>query len=232
MNFGDNHYLDLTTYPEIYRELVYHRNETIRHLSGNGVADRDKRNIDGKSDERMRHNIVASYRSVFRSAVLQVLDRLYSHDSIEAVYDFNNVELNGWSDTEANRLERELQQLQLIIGKLEIRYRLQYTLHFEYDASIATLFLNRTEILKCGATSIKHRLLTTLFSEPEKLWSNEDIEDYFIKKFDYVRDDLRESSITKAANDIKRDVALKAAVSDLLIVTNASVRVNPNYLKT
>lgn len=230
MQYQDNEYLDLTTYPDIYRELVYQRNSTIHWLDSHNLLGRNRHVTKSDAQEWDWQSTARTYRPVFRTSILQILDRLHSHDAIEAIYDFNAIDLVDWSDTEANRLERELQQLQLIITKLEVRYRLQYKLVFEYDHKTATLYLNRTDVLKYGQNSIKHRLLTTLFTKPNKQWTNEDIADYFVKKFHYQQDELSDASITKAANDIKRDVALKAAAKDFLIVSNASVHINPHYI--
>jgi len=229
MLYQDNEYIDLTTYPDIYRELVYQRNSAIQWLDSHQLLQRDYRVTRDDADEWKRQESAGTFRSVFRNSIFQILDRLHSHDAIEAVYDFNSIDLANRSDTAANRLDLELRQLQLIIGKLELRYRLQYTLSFEYDHKSATLYLNRTDLLKYGPNSIKHRLLTALFSEPEKLWTNEAIEDYFVDHFHYQQGELKEASITKAANDIKRDVALKAAAKDFLVVSNATVRINPHY---
>ncbi len=230
MQYQDNEYLDLTTYPDIYRELVYQRNSTIHWLGSHNLIERDRHVTKSDTQEWGWQSTARTYRLVFRTSILKILDRLHSHDATEAVYDFNAIDLVDWSDTEANRLERELQQLQLIITKLETRYRLQYKLLFEYDHKTATLYLNRNDVLKYSQNSIKHRLLTTLFSRADKQWTNEAIANYFNKKFGYEPDELSDKSISKAANDIKRDVALKAAAKDFLIVSNAFVRINPSYL--
>lgn len=230
MHYQDNEYLDLTTYPDIYRELVYQRNSAIEWLDKHKLLQRDYRATRNDSDEWKRHESAKTFRPVFRNSILQILDRLHTHDAVEAVYDFNSIDLADWSDTAANHLELELRQLQMIIGKLEVRYRLQYKLSFEYDHKSATLYLNRSDLLKFGLNSIKHRLLSALFTKPDELWTNEAIEDYFTEHFHYHQGELKEASITKAANDIKRDVALKGATKDFLIVSNASVRINPPYI--
>ena len=230
MHHQDNEYLDLTTYPDIYRELVYQRNTAIEWLGKHKLLQRNYRVTRNHAEEWERQNSARVFRPVFNSSILQILDRLHSHDAVEAIYDFNSIDLADWSDTAANRLELELRQLQMIIGKLEMRYALQYKLSFEYDRKLATLQLNHTDLLKYGPNSIKHRLLAALFSNSEELWTNEAIEDYFTEHFDYHQGELKEASITKAANDIKRDVAVKAAAKDFLIVSNASVRINPLYI--
>lgn len=230
MLYENNTYLHLTTYPEIYQELIYQRNEAISQLEQRGLLTRNR--IVSKDDrkEQQRHETAAVYRSIFRENILLLFDRLYSHDAIEATYDFNAIELGNWSDTEANRLERELQQLQMIIGKLETRYELQYRITFEYDSGQSTLYMNRNKVFACGQSTLKHRLLTTLFSKPTKLWGIDDIDKYFAKNFGFVRGELKDRSIEKTGNDIKAQVAMKTGVRDFLIVTNSSARVNSVYL--
>lgn len=230
MQYEDDRYLHLTTYPEIYRELVYQRNEAIRWLEEHALLARNR--IVDKNDrkELQRHESAGIYRPLFRESILLLFDRLYSHDAIEAMYDFSSVDLANWSDTEANRLERELQSLQQVISKLEVRYNLQYRLIIEYVSTIRTLYLNGVEVFACGPNTLRHRLLTTLYSNPRALWKNQSIEDHFIEHFEYIEGQLSDKNIEKAANDIKKDVAAQVAAKDFLVVSNASVRVNPFYL--
>lgn len=226
-----NPYLNLSTYSEIYQELVRHRNETINWLTRNGLLDR-KRIV--KSDDReelLKHKIADGYERLFEVWILQIIDRLYSHDVIEAVYDFNSLELGEWTDTPANRLERRLQALQNIIGKLETRYHLQYRLLVEYRAEEHTLYLNGIEIKSFGRSSIKHRLLAALYSNPEIEWESEAIEDYFVEHFGYHRSELEDSQIRKAADDINRDVAAANAVRGLLKVSSSAIKINDQYLR-
>lgn len=230
MSRPDNRYLSLTTYPEIYRELVYQRNEAIRWLQEHGLSRRDRHVAKSNRSQWERHKAAAVYRPIFQENIVDLLDRLYSHDAVEAIYDFESADLNGWSDTEANWLERELQALQKIIGKLEVRYNLQYKLVIEYVSKEHTLYLNGIEIFACGPNTLRHRLLTALYSKPQKLWQNQTVEDYFIKHFSYTEGQLSDKNIEKAGNDIKKDVAAQAGAKDFLIVSNASVRINPFYL--
>ncbi len=225
-----NIYHDLSTYSEIYQELIYQRNEAVRWLTDHGMLDRNRRVTQDQKDELLRHRTAFPYRSVFRQNILDLLDRLYSHDAVEALYDFNSVDLKDWSDTEANRLERELQRLQLIIGKLELRYNLQYRMKFSYDSENTTLFLNNIEVLTCGQNTLRHRILTTLFSDPHKQWQNDLVEQYFIDHFDYSEGQLQDKSIEKTANDLRRDVAAKTAAKDFLLVSNSSIKLNPAYI--
>lgn len=231
MDYPDNRYIDLTTYPDIYREMVYQRNEAIRWLQENKMLTRNRRVTKDNKAEWGRHTMAMSSRSVFRENVIDLIDRLYSHDAREAVYDFESVDLGDWSDTEVNRFERELQRLQLIIGKLEQRYNLQYQLIAEYVSAQGTLYINRAEVFRCGQTSLRHRLLTTLFSSPKKLWSTETIEECFISEFDYQAGQLKDKQVEKAANDIKKDVAAKTAAKDFLTVSNSTVQINPFFLR-
>jgi hypothetical protein len=226
----DDDYLDLTTYNEIYRELIYQRNEAIRWLTNNALLERNRRVTKESGDEWLRHQTAAPFRSVFSRVVPGVLNRLYRHDALEAVYDFQAVELGDWSNTEANMLERQLQRLQVIIGKLETRYQLQYQLVFEYAGQECTLYLNSIKVFSCGQSTLRHRLLETLFSKSDELWTNEDIESYFIDSFGYSTGGLSDKNIEKAAKDIIKDVASKTAVKDMLIVSGSSARINPRYL--
>lgn len=230
MSRPDNRYLSLTTYSEIYRELVYQRNAAINWLEQYALLKRDKYVQKDNEKELDWQQVANVYRPIFRENVLDLLDRLYNHDAIEAIYDFNSTELNGWSDTEANWLEREIQRLQAIIGKLEVRYDLQYKLIIEYVSDERTLYRNGIEILSCGPTTLRHRLLTALYSKPKTLWENQKIEDYFIKHFDYTEGQLKDKTIEKAANDIKKDVAAKVGAKDYLFVSNAAIKINPFYL--
>lgn len=225
-----NPYLDLSTYSEIYRELVHHRNETIDWLTRNALLDRRRIFSLGDEEEANKHRTASGYRAVFRIAVNQIFDRLYSHDAIEAMYDFNTIDLKNWTDTEANRLERELEALQQVIGKLEVRYQLQYLLRVEYRPEEYMLYLNGIEVSSFGRSSIKHRLLTALFSNTKMEWENNTIEDFFIKHFNYHEGELKDLQIRKAADDLNREVAAKSAIKDLLKVSSSSVRVNPQYL--
>lgn len=222
--------MDLTTYNEIYQELVYQRNAAISWLREHALLERNRQVAKTDEKELLRHSIAGNYRSLFERTVEDLLDRLYSHDAIEALYDFKSFELGEWSDTEANRLERELRQLQVVIGKLETRYHLQYQFLFEYDAKRGVLLMNGTEVFACGLTTLRNRLLTTLFSKPQMLWKNDDIEDYFIEHFDYKAGDLSDSNVTKTARDIRKDVASKVAVKNFLIIDNSAVRINPAYI--
>lgn len=231
MDYPDNRYINLTTYPDIYREMIYQRNEAIRWLQDNKMLTRNRRVTKDDKAEWGRHTMAMSSRSVFRENVIDLIDRLYSHDAREAAYDFESIDLADWSDTEVNRFERELQRLQLIIGKLEQRYNLHYQLIASYRPEQATLYINNTEVLRCGQSTLRHRLLTALFSEPKKLWTSEAIEDYFHDEFDYIRGQLTDKQVEKAANDIKKDMAAKTAAKDFLIVGNTTVQINPFYLK-
>jgi hypothetical protein len=170
MKYQDNRYLDLTTYPEIYIELIYQRNATIDWISAQGLLKRDKLVQKSDKKELARHQGAIVYRPLFRESIMQLLDRLYTHDATEAMYDFESVELKGWSETEANWLERELEALQNILTKLEIRYKLQYKLIFEYEVGECVLYLNRNKILACGQTTLRHKLLAMLYSNPKKQW--------------------------------------------------------------
>lgn len=227
---SDNQYMDLTTYNEIYQELVYQRNAVIAWLKEHALLERNRQVGKDDNKELLRHSIAGNYRSLFDRTVEDLLDRLYSHDAIEALYDFKSIELGEWSDTEANRLERELQQLQVIIGKLETRYQLHYQFLFEYDSAKGVLLMNGAEVFACGLTTLRNRLLTTLFSKPQALWKNDDIEDYFVEHFDYVTGDLSDSNISKTARDIRTDVASKVAVKNFLIIDSSSVRINPAFI--
>lgn len=226
----DNPYIDLTTYNEIYQELVYQRNEAIRWLTDHALLDRNRFVEKSDVNEWKRHSIAVVYRPLFKRSILALFDRLYSHDAVEAIYDFNSVELNGWTETESNLFEREIQRLQLIIGKLETRYNLQYRLFFHYNESDCILYMSGQKVFACGQTTLRHRLLATIFSEPHKLWTNDDIEEIFIEKFNYSSGDLTDKAIEKAAKDIKKDVASATAVKDLLAVSNTSVRINSAYI--
>lgn len=230
MNDGQNIYLDLTTYPEIYSELVYERNVAITNLTDSGLLIRDRYVNDKNSNEWKRQQSIAGYRVFFTQKITQVLDRLYSHDATEALYDFRTDDLGGWSNTEANRLERELQSLQSILSKLETRYQLQYKQIFTYNSGQSTLYFNNIEVLSCGPSTVRHRLLTTLFSAPSDLWGYEDIEEYFVKNFDYTYGEIQDKTLEKAANDLKKDVSAKKSVRDFLIVSNSSIRINPSYI--
>jgi len=222
--------MDLTTYNEIYQELVYQRNAAISWLQEHALLERNRQVAKTDEKELLRHSIAGNYRSLFERTVEDLLDRLYSHDAVEALYDFSSIELGEWSDTEANHLERELRQLQVIIGKLEMRYHLQYRFLFEYDATRGVLLMNGTEVFACGLTTLRNRLLTTLFSKQQMLWKNDDIEDYFIEHFDYKAGDLSDSNIAKTARDIRTDVASKVAVKNFLIIDNSSVRISSAYI--
>lgn len=227
---NDNPYLDLTTYTEIYQELIYQRNESIRWLTENGLLDRNKHVSKSDENEWNRHKIAATYHHTFQQAILALLDRLYSHDAIEAIYDFNSVELGTWTETEANTLERKLQSLQLVISKLETRYHLQYKITFQYNIETCTLYQNTIEIFSCRHTTLRNRLLVALFSDPKRLWEYDDIENYFIKHFGYKLYQLTSVKTEKAANDIKKDVASKTAAQEFLVVKNSTIRINPTYL--
>ncbi|TAH32547.1 hypothetical protein EYC58_02735 [Candidatus Saccharibacteria bacterium] len=225
-----NPYLRLSTYSEIYQELVHHRNEAINWLTRNGLLDRKRIVEPDDREELLKHKIADGYCRLFSVWISQIIDRLYTHDAIEALYDFNSVELGDWTDTAANRLERQLQALQGIIGKLEVRYRLQYRLLVEYRTEEHALYLNGIEIKSFGRSSIKHRLLTALFSNTETEWENNAIEDFFIKSYDYHEGELTDTQIRKAADDINRELAAKSPIKDLLKVSSAAITVNQQYL--
>lgn len=223
-----NPYIDLRTYDEIYHELVYQRNEVIRSLREHDLLNRDRFVSNQDSDELTLHKTAFPLRHTFREAIIEILNRLYYHDAEEALYDFSCAELGGWTGTEANWLERELQQLQLIIGKLEVRYSLTYHLLFDYKAG--TLTLNTNKVFSSGPKTLRTRLLTALFSERRKEWNNENIEQYFIDHFDYREGELSDKTIEKAARDINTDVAAKTGVQAFLKISSASVQVNPAFL--
>ena len=230
MEESRNYYLELKTYPDIYRELVHHRNEAIHWIENHALLTRNRRVTKKDRAEWQKHQAAKAYRLTFRDNIIQILERLYYHDAVEATYDFNSIDLLDWSDTEANRFERELQRLQSIITKLETRYGLQYKVIFEYRAKKCTLYLNNIEVLKCQQNSIRHRVLSTVFSKANSLWNYDDVGEYFIENFGYNWDSFRETSVVKAGNDINKDVAAKTAVNGLLSVGNSSIRVNPDYI--
>lgn len=225
-----NEYLDLTTYNDIYQELVYQRNEVINWFEEQSLNTRNRFVKEDDHNELDRHKMAISFRPFFRNAIVEILNRLYAHDAIEAVYDFNSAELGTWSNTETNMLERELQRLQLIIGKLETRYDLQYRLIFEYRSEECTLYLNSIKVFSCGQSTLRNRLLVALFSDPKTLWENEDVENYFIKHFGYSVEQLTDKNIEKAGKDIIKDVSAKTAVKDFLVVSNSSIRINRSYI--
>lgn len=226
-----NPYANLSTYSEIYQELVRHRNETIDWLTRNGMIERKRIIKPDDREEFVKHKTAEGYNRLFEIWILQIVDRLYSHDAIEAMYDFNSIELGEWTDTPANRLERRLQALQHIIGKLETRYHLQYRMIVEYKAEEHTLYLNGIEIKSFGRSSIKHRLLAALYSNPDVEWEVETIEDYFVDHFHYHKGELEDSQIRKAADDINRDVAAANAVRGLLKVSSSAIKINDQYLR-
>lgn len=230
MKYSDNRYEDLTTYPEIYRELIYQRNAAISWLDEKNLTQRNCRVKESDETELSRHAVVNTYRPIFRENVLHVLDRLYSYDATEAIYDFNSTDLGDWSDTQANWLEREIQRLQLIIGKLETKYDLQNQIIFEYDSEECTLYMSRTKVFSCGQTTQKHRVLTALFTSPRKQWSVNDFDKYFTDKFNRGRYTLEKRSLEKTGNDIKAQVATKTGIKDFLIVSSSSLRINPHYV--
>ena len=230
MKYRDDEYMELTDYESIYRELINQRNTAIRWLNQHGQISR-ARVVDSEDESELtRHKIAQIYRPLFRRSVLILISRLYYHDAVEAKYDFESVQLGSWSDTEANWLERELQQLQKIITRLEIRYDLQYRLIFEYVCDDRVLLLSGDEVKKYRKGSIKHRLMCAIFSDPYRNWLNIDIEEYFVKHFDYKVDGLPDSKIIKAANDINAEVAQETNVKDLLDPGGSAVKVNQRYL--
>lgn len=229
MNVEDN--WDPETYDEIYRELVYERNDIIEWLFQNNLMARSRSIDKGDENEKIRHSTSLPHRRLFRSKVLGLLNKLYSHDAIEAIYDFESIELGKWSDSETNRLELELKALQKIIGKLELRYGLTYKVRLEYVAKDRTLYLNGKAVMSPGGSSLKHRLLSALYSEPERHWKNNDIEGYFIDNFDYRDGQLKDSQIRKTANDITAEVAIKSGLKDFLDPSGTHVRINPTYLR-
>lgn len=168
----NNLYEYISDYPQIFSNLVFERNHTIMWLERHGMAVRDKTVDKTNEKEWLKHRTATAYRMSFKTNVTHLLDRLYHHDAVEALYDFGNVELGGWSNTEANMLERELQNLQKILGKLEARYSLQYKLVIEYNHKEQKLYLNGVEILSPGESTLRHRLLTALYSKPDVLWGD------------------------------------------------------------
>ena len=88
----------------------------------------------------------------------------------------------------------------------------------------------RSVAFSCGQSTLRHRLLTTLFSIPKELWNNEDIEQCFIDHFGYSTGELSDKNVEKAGKDIVKDVASKTAVKNLLVVSNSSICINPSYL--
>lgn len=219
-------YVDIETYNDIYRELVVQRNSAIEWLSKSNLLFRD-RFVKNNGDELRNHSTAAAFRRAFKASVMEIIDRLYPHDAIEARYDLESAELKAWSDTEANWLERELQQLQMILTKLEGRYDVQYKLVFEY--SEGTLTLNTEKVLASGLNTLRTRLLTVLFSNKERTWDNSDIEEEFVARFGYHFNEVSDKTIEKAARDIEKDVAAKTGVKDFLLYSNSCVEINPLY---
>lgn len=218
----------LPTYEELYQDLVFERNEAIRYLTESGLVHRDHN--PKTATEKNRHQSALAYRATFREFILETLNKLHSHDAVEAIYDFEAIDLGSWADTETNRFERELQQLQKIIGKLEIRYDLQYKVIFEYDSEKCTLYVSRNKVMACSQVSQKHRVLTALFSDPHKQWSAKDFDKYFTEQFNRGRYTLEDRSLEKTGNDIKSQVATKTGVNDFLLVSASSLRINPLYV--
>lgn len=227
---ANDDYLDLSSYDDVYRELVFQRNATIQYLRDNHLLERNRN--PKSQDEKNAHKAAETYLVVFHETVEAILNRLYSHDAIEAVYDFNSIELGQWADTPANRLERELQQLQLIISKLETRYDLKYKIIFEYDSAKCTLYMSSNKVMSCSQISQKHRVLTALFSDPYKQWSIKDFDSYFAEHFNRGRYTLEKRSLERTGNDIRSQVATLTGIKDFLLVSASSLRINPSYLTT
>jgi hypothetical protein len=217
-------------YDEIYTELVFERNMLIEHLNDNGYLDRKTVYVDSDTDEKTKHSTLLPYRRFFRQKVTKTINELDGFDAVEALYDFNSIELGKWTDSEANKLELELRALQKIIGKLEGRYDLKYRVRMDYVVPERTLYLNRRAVMSPGASTIKHRLLTTLFSNSGIRWKNDDIEDYFVEHFGYKKGQLKDTHIRKAANDITAEVAIKSAVREFLDASGTHVSINPKYI--
>lgn len=231
MKYTDNRYAHLSSYQDIYQELIYQRNSAIDWLNNYALTKRDRRVEKSDKDELTRHHMANVYRPIFRENILHLLDRLYTHDATEALFDLETADLGDWSETEANWLEREIQRLQLIISKLEARYDLQYRIIFEYDSKECVLYMSRNKVFSCGQTTQKHRVLSALFSNPQKQWSIEDFDKFFAKEFNRGRYILEKRSLEKTGNDIKAQVAIKTGVKDFLLVSSSSLRINPNYVQ-
>lgn len=225
---NDDMYENLDTYEKIYRELTYQRNEAILFLRGNllwGVR------RSALSDEDKRHHRTAqSFRNAFLKNIREIIRKLYDHDAIDALFVIENYDLGEWDDTEANRLEKELEGLKTVLSDLQKRFNLTYKLRFEYSPSEATILLNGVNGLKFGENTLRHRLMLALWSDKDRLWGFEDINDYFTDHFNYQEGGLKDRNLEKLGNDINKELAFRSSVRDLLIVTNSSIRINANYL--
>ncbi|GEM_PF-2457828 len=223
-------YLDLKTYNEIYSELVYQRNHYIDQFRQFGMTGRNRYATKDDNDEWTRHRVMLPTLMGFQVTIPQILNRLYSYDATEALYDFDSIDMGSWSETPANRLEKQIQALQHIISKLENRYDLQYRLLFDFEPSSGTLTLNTNKVLASGKDTLRTRMLTALFSDRQKHWKNDDIEEYFVENFDYQYGELSDKNIAKAARDINKDIATNTGVQDFLNFSNSSVQITSRYV--
>lgn len=221
-------YENLNTYEKVYRELTYQRNEAILFLKDNQLWGIKRGAL---SDEDKRHHRTAqSFRHAFLRNIREVIAKLYDHDAIEALYAVENYDLGEWDDTEANRLEKEIEGLKIVLSDLQKKYSLTYKLRFEYIPTEATILLNGVPALKFGENTLRHKLMSALWSDKNRLWGFEDINDYFVDHFNYQEGELKDRNIEKLGIDINKELASKSSVNDLLAVTNSTVRVNPTYL--
>lgn len=225
---NDDIYENLDTYEKIFRELTYQRNEAILFLKGNllwGV----KRSALSDADKR-HHRTALSFRNAFLRNVREIIGKLYDHDAIDALYAIENYDLGVWDDTEANRLEKEVAGLKTALSDLQRKYNLTYKLRFEYSPTDASILLNGVPVLKFGENTLRHKLMSALWSDKDRLWGVEDINDYFVDHFNYREGELKERNVEKLGNDINKELAVKSSVKDLLAVTNSTIRINPTYL--
>lgn len=94
-----------------------------------------------------------------------------------------------------------------------------------YDSKTKILNFKGTKINLSGGP-IQADLLITLFKEPEKNWSNDEIYE------DWGEEDFKEKTnkFYTAGYEINKAIAVKTTVNDFLILSTKEIRINEKYL--
>lgn len=114
---------------------------------------------------------------------------------------------------------------------VDTKYQATTTIKTEYDQEKKLLKIQGVEILIAKKQANNpHRLLSTLFKEPMKEWSYDEIEGDWDPNSEKIVAKIKQKNYYLTSRETNRKIAEKTTISDFLIPSNTSVKINRKYL--
>lgn len=114
---------------------------------------------------------------------------------------------------------------------VDTRYKTATTTKTEYDQDKKLLKIHGVEILIAKKQANNpHRLLATLFKEPMREWSYDEIEGDWDPNSEEIGMKIKQKNFYLTSRETNRKIAEKTTISDFLIPSNTSVKINKKYL--